>query len=147
MQIRHWSIREMLFGMKKQKRTEKLIHIYIHMFNAIQKSMTITKNNLLPQNKKWQGERKGKSKFLPALSLVICNRFFFLLSFSSNNYIFWIFFPCVAATMLMLKWVIFPCCVCSCSVISPVLADGCLPFRRCSTSVVAGRRYLWGPRV
>lgn len=120
MQIRHWSIREMLFGMKKQKRTEKLIHIYIHMFNAIQKSMTITKNNLLPQNKTWQGERKGKSKFLPALSLVICNRFFFLLSFSSNNYIFWDFFPCVAATMLMLKWVIFPCCVCSCSIISPV---------------------------
>lgn len=147
MQIRHWSIREMLFGMKKQKRTETLIHIYIHMFNAIQKSMTITKNNLLPQNKTWQGERKGKSKFLPALSLVICNQFFFLLSFSSNNYIFWGFFPCVAATMLMLKWVIFPCCVCSCSVISPVLADGCLPFRHCSTSVVAGRRYLWGPRV
>lgn len=47
------------------------------MFNAIQKSMTITKNNLLPQNKTWQGERKGKSKFLPALPLVICNRFFF----------------------------------------------------------------------
>lgn len=92
MQIRHWSIREMLFGMKKQKRTEKLIHKHIHMFNAIQKSMTITKNNLLPQNKTWQGERKGKSKFLPALSLVICNQFFFLLSFSSNNYLFWVFF-------------------------------------------------------
>lgn len=138
MRIRHWS-KKCYLGMEKKEK--RVIHIYIHLQHIFE-SMAINKKLTFPLKKTWQGGKQEKSKFLPALHVVICNWF------KKKNFLSVLVISLCGVNNADAEMSYLPLLCLLLFSYLPCLAGGCLSsLRRCSISVVAGRRYLWVQRV